>query len=291
MNLYRHILLLTFGSLFVLGGTQPTTRRALVHQALMNHTRCDVLRKYAQKTSVSISKRHHLKKLARLSCCKAAQLYQRYLKLFPSSDKRYEFTWYLGDSLYTCQRYKKAANVFKSVRDWPNQSEYRVEAAYSLIDSLVQLLKHECKNGRITKSCEGTLVFKAPKHRSKSSRTRIRKRLITPLPIPQLQRQIILARRVFLKWVAARNDPRDPEQLYLLARMYQAYLHQPEAQRLLWKFVKQYPRHNLAQHAAKLLINIHYTRGDWKTMYKVQKKLHQLGVLRSLPGCIWSKHE
>ncbi len=243
--------------------------KSIYKTAIYNHESCTSFRKHAEETKDPTEKQN-LESIAKKYCFKAAENYQKFLKRFPHHKDSYELTWYLADTLYFIERYEDAAKYFKKVRDWPNEKRFFQEAAFSLIDSYVKMVASRCRQGKIKRACEGLpedkTQPKANKKQASNSGTILRRRKIIPLPIPELQKKLLVAREFFLQNVKDKKDSRIPAQMYLMARIYYAYDHIEKARALLWKFIRKYPQHKLVQEAGDSIV----------ASYRREGRLHEM---------------
>lgn len=252
--------------------------------AVYNHLRCETLRKEAAKSNDD--EKAKLLEAAKLSCTTAADNYGAFIKKFPHHKEAYKLTWYLADSLYFIKRYKLAAVYFKKIRDWSGEDKYKQEAAYSLVDSNIQLVNQDCKRGVLRLACELPSVRKkeqakadkASKKKKRRKRARRRKE-IKPIPITnENQKALIEARQYYLKNYSKSKDERIPEQLYLLARIYYKYDDLETARKLLWQFIETFPKHKYVKYAGETITASYYREGRDDDMLLAMDKLRKYGV-------------
>lgn len=249
--------------------------------ALYNHTRCDTLRKEAEKDAAN--KDNYLKE-AQASCNIAADNYKGFLQKFPHHKEAYKLTWYLADSLYFTKRYKEAAVYFQKIRDWAGESEYRQEASFSLVDSHLQLVNEDCRNRLLQLACELPENTKkeqedAEKNAAKKKpSTAGRRKEIKEIPITnENQKELVQARVYFTNKYKGSEDKRVPEQMYLLARIYYSYDQLENARKLLWEFVKRYSNHKYKKFAAETIVATYYREGRDEDMLQAMDELRKYG--------------
>ncbi|MCX5742303.1 MAG: hypothetical protein NT062_07390 [Proteobacteria bacterium] len=81
---------------------------------------------------------------------KAGELYAAFVKTYPESDYIYEFNFLQGEALYWGERYKDAIVQYKWVRDHRDiGTKFYLDAARSIVDSLVQFTGQEVAAGRL----------------------------------------------------------------------------------------------------------------------------------------------
>ncbi len=248
--------------------------------ALYNHTRCDTLRKEAEKDKENKAK---FLAAAKESCSIAADNYKAFLQKFPHHKEAYKLTWYLADSLSFVHRYKEAAVFFKKIRDWAGEKKFRQEASFSLVDSYAHMVNQDCRAKILRMACELPGVRKkeqakaAKKKKKKRSRIR-RKKDIKPIPISnENQKALVKARVYFVKKYLNTSDKRIPEQMYLLARIYYKYDQLENARKMLWSYIKRYRRHKYRKFACETIVASHYREGKDDEMVEAMDKLRSQG--------------
>lgn len=260
---------------------QKIVSHNIYRTALYNHTRCDTLRKESEKDAAN--KDRYLAE-AQTSCNIAADNYVAFLQKFPHHKEAYKLTWYLADSLYFTKRYKEAAVYFKKIRDWTGESEYRQEAAFSLVDSHIQLVNQACRERMIQLGCELPEDTKkeqeTPKPGPDKKRAEIRRRQeIKEIPIThEAQKELVQARMYFTSQFKNTDDKRVPEQMYLLARLYYQYDQFENARKLLWEFVKRYTSHKYKKFAAETIVATYYREGRDEDMLQAMDELQKYSV-------------
>ena len=272
---------------------QGLLKRNLYQQGIFQHTACNIFRQRSTQAT-STQQRARLLSRAKASCKEAVGYYRRLLVLEPQRPDVYSLYWYHADALYFSKQYKKAALLFKKVRNWSNRKKYRLEASYSLVDTLVRLVNRKCRQKQLQRACElsGT-SYKPIEITQKGTPTKQRK--FPKVVIPALQKRLIRARQHFLGLQEAKKDARALTQSYLLARIFYHYQHFGVARKHLWStlalFMKRYPktyktRHHtlpIIRYTINTLLGTYSVQGDVGGMREVIKRLRKMGICDGCP--------
>ncbi|MCB9637580.1 MAG: tetratricopeptide repeat protein [Myxococcales bacterium] len=256
---------------------------SIYQAALFRHESCNVKRSRAAK-STDPAEQKTLLLQSQQDCVAASDNYREFLRRFPHHKEVYTLTWYLADSLFYALRFKDASVQFRKVRDWPGGGKFTMEASFGLVDSLVQLVNAECRQGTIQRACELPEEAnkkaedpKAKKKKQQSARN-MRCRQLPKLPIHPLQKQLAEARDAFLALNKNPKDPRNAEQSYSVARIYFSYDHLAEARKRLMSFLQTYPQHKLAKSAGDTIIASHRRQGCLDEMVAAIDELKKFGL-------------
>lgn len=101
---------------------------ALMNVVLRRHESAQKLREQAQAKSDP-----KLREQAIEEYRQAAGSYEAYLKQHPNSKDRYEYSYYLAESLFFGEKYPEAAEAYEKVRDADPKGKYVEDAAYGAI--------------------------------------------------------------------------------------------------------------------------------------------------------------
>lgn len=101
---------------------------ALMNVVLRRHESAQKLREEAQAKNDPA-----LKKLAVEEYRQAANSYDTYLKQHPSSKDRYEYSYFLAESLFFGEKFPEAAEAYEKVRDMDSKGKYAEDSAYGVI--------------------------------------------------------------------------------------------------------------------------------------------------------------
>ncbi len=257
---------------------------SIYQAAIFRHESCNVKRGRAQK-STDPAEQKTLLEQSRQDCVVAADNYREFLRRFPHHKEVYTLMWYLADSLFYALRFKEAAVEFRKVREWPGGGKFTAEAAFGLVDSLVQITNAACREGTIQKACE--LVDDAakkaeedPKKKKPEQSVRNMRCVQLPkLPIHPMQLQLLEARDAFLALNKNPKDPRNAEQSYSAARIYFSYDHLAEARQRLMNFLQTYPQHPLAKSAGDTVVASHRRQGCLDEMVAAIDELKKFGLV------------
>ena len=101
---------------------------ALMNVVLRRHESAQKLREQAQAKNDP-----KLRKQAIEEYRQAAASYEAYLKQHPNSKDRYEYSYYLAESLFFGEKYPEAAEAYEKVRDADPKGKYVEDSAYGTI--------------------------------------------------------------------------------------------------------------------------------------------------------------
>jgi tetratricopeptide (TPR) repeat protein len=165
------------------------------------------------------------------TCRLARPLYEAYLERFSRDRPAYRMAYYLAELLYKLEQWKPAAEAYgRVVRMRPRRGQYLKDAAYAGVMSWMNA--NEVKD-------------EPPAHPQGDHRT--------PMPIPPGPKRMLQAFATYLRHV-----PDSPERvtiLYQKARTLYTYNHHERAVKAFSQLVRQYPKHQLAEYAVKLLLD------------------------------------
>jgi tetratricopeptide (TPR) repeat protein len=94
------------------------------------------------------------KDLKKLEDCKAmyaaaADLYEKYLAVYPNSKKSYEFSAFFADTLYYSDQLDKSILAYQTVRDSQLDNKYQEDAAFRMIKAYEELIDRAKKAKKI----------------------------------------------------------------------------------------------------------------------------------------------
>jgi len=94
------------------------------------------------------------KDLKKLEDCKlmyatAAELYEKYLAVYPNSKKSYEFSAFLADTLYYSGQLEKSITAYQNVRDSQLDNRYQEDASFRMIKAYEEIIDGMKKSKRI----------------------------------------------------------------------------------------------------------------------------------------------
>jgi tetratricopeptide (TPR) repeat protein len=92
-----------------------------------------------------------LKKLADCNAmyATAAELYEKYLAVYPNSKKSYEFSAFYADTLYYSGQTEKSIAAYQNVRDSQLDNKYQEDAAFRMIKAYEEIIDAMKKDKRI----------------------------------------------------------------------------------------------------------------------------------------------
>jgi tetratricopeptide (TPR) repeat protein len=135
---------------------------------------------------------------------RAAEMYQRFIDEYPTSNDVYEFTYRLGETNFFAEQYMAAIPHYKWVRDHRDLSESRFEkSARSIIQAFQAEIDRQVKAGQLAEPPEPTIeTLKAMQQP------------IRPLDIPPMYRELQTALDEYQQMI---NDPSSAPNMGLLA--------------------------------------------------------------------------
>ena len=196
----------------------------------------------------------------------AAEAFQDYLRRFPDSRYAYENTYDLADCLYYSFEFARAAEIYRRVRDWPNQQRYREAAAFNVIDALEKEGAKAVQDGRMAQADvpgEAGEVQEERPPAGVSGRVEVR-----PLPLSPLVQQCILDVDYYVQNGLGRaDDPELPARLAyrVAAELYQRR-HLEEARKRFAAVMERFPGSQVAIYSAQAIINSYRMENDWENI-------------------------
>lgn len=121
---------------------------------------------------------------AQLDNCKqmysaAADLYEKYLQVYPDSRRAYEFSAYYADALYYSGQLERAINAYATVRDSEQDNKYQEDSAFRIIKAYEEIIDRMKQAGQLQDPpIPDESNTKAP---------------VTPLPMPEVVQKYVAA--------------------------------------------------------------------------------------------------
>lgn len=153
----------------------------------------------------------------------AADLYEKYLQVYPDSKRAYEFSAYYADALYYSGQLERAVNAYTLVRDSEQDNKYQEDAAFRIIKSYEELMDRMTKAGQYeTPPIPDETNTKAP---------------VSPLPMSEAVQKYVSA----IDWYTNNLQTEKVDELkYAAAVELLRYRNWPEARGRLTQIAKQF---------------------------------------------------
>ncbi len=144
----------------------------------------------------------------------AAQGYRTYIEQYPNDPDAYEISFNLAEAMYFSGQFRDAARAYAEVRDSNLDDRFRPRAAFRTIKAWEAIRDAEVQAGRLT-------LREEPPEPSGDPAT------VTPIPIPEVLRQLSDARDVHLRILP--DSGRNAVFRYQTAQVFYRYGHWEEA--------------------------------------------------------------
>jgi len=198
----------------------------------------------------------------------AAEVYQDYLQVFPSSPQAYGMRFFFAELLFALERYQRAGEEYSRV----------ALADAKLVDAGQKPGKH--MQDALEFSVHAyDLVAKKFEETEKRAAADPK----TPLPIPAPKQDLLDVSLRYRKY--APKGEKYVEVTYRAANIYYRYNHLGEAASFFTEIALAHPGHELAGYAANLALDTYNLQGDWKSMSGWAKRFYASAELsRAHPG-------
>ncbi len=191
----------------------------------------------------------------------AAAAYGEYLRRFPRSKAAYELQYAYADCLYNSLDFERAARTYADVRDDPADDKYRAEAALSAVISWegeVTRLEHL---GRIPERKVILSKDRAPGEVPKAE--------TLPAALEGLVRDSdVLAARL-------PGHPKAPAIAYKAGEVFYTHGDFDEARCRFEDVIARWPKADVVQYAANLIIESHLAERSWKAVVDAAERLQK----------------
>ena len=198
----------------------------------------------------------------------AAEVYQDYLQVFPTSAQAYGMRFFFAELLFALDRYERAGEQYGQV----------ALADAKLVDSGQKPGKH--MQDALEFSVHAyDLVAKKFEETEKRSASDPK----TPLSIPGPKQALLEVSLRYRKY--APRGEKYVEVTYRAANIYYRYNHLAEAASLFTEIALAHPSHELAGYSANLALDTYNLLGDWKSVSAWAKRFYgSAELLRAHPG-------
>ena len=180
---------------------------------------------------------------------KAQKAYQRYLKIFPNSEKSPGMEFHLGDVLFKLGRYKAAAKHYSKAVSSLKDKAKKKDAAYAAILSWDKLRQ------------------KQPPPSPKASSN--------PQPLSEIENGFLKSVGIFSK--IAPNDKKVDQLNFEVGKIYYQRSRFTEASKILLALTSYHPYGRFAQPAADLALDCFAKSKDWASLEKWSRKFQKKG--------------
>ncbi|NOZ00321.1 MAG: tetratricopeptide repeat protein, partial [Deltaproteobacteria bacterium] len=207
----------------------------------------------------------------------AADVYQDYLRRFPSTKEAYELAYYYAECLYFSYEFDRAKTMYAKVRDWPNKKKHLESAAYNVIDSIEKEAAKLAAEGKLRPEDVPGEISDVEEEATPDVEGKVR---IEPLGIPPLTVEWMKAVDDYLSMgLQRRSDPDLPARLaYRVANEYYKYRHFDEARKRFEAILGKYPNSLVASYSAVNIINSYRLENDWDNIQVWAKKIEELQI-------------
>ncbi|MDW8246604.1 MAG: tetratricopeptide repeat protein [Sandaracinaceae bacterium] len=195
----------------------------LIQQATYHHEQAQILRRRAVQ-----NKDEAMLNQAIAEYNLAADLYRRYIQLYPNRPDAYELQYALADCYFWSEQYEKAAEAYAAVRDSNLDNRHLSQAARLVVESLVRLLNAAQAKGEVQVRTEPPSPSGNPPR-------------VTPIPLPDLLNRIAMAREIYLQRVDEKADTERVRPAYEFNNAIYLYLYGywPQARERFWRIYQE----------------------------------------------------
>jgi TolA-binding protein len=153
----------------------------------------------------------------------AAELYEKYLAVYPNSKRSYEFSAFFADTLYYSGQLEKSIAAYQTVRDSQLDNKYQEDASFRMIKAYEEIIANMKKDGRLQDpDIPDEKNTKPP---------------VAPLPMPDVYRKYVEAIDWYVEHI--KND-RTSDLKYAAAVIGLRYREWPDARKRLGEIADLY---------------------------------------------------
>ncbi len=197
----------------------------------------------------------------------AARAYGDYLARFPHSKQAYELSYNYADCLYNALEFDAAARVYAAVRDDPSGDKYEAEAALSAVISWEGEITRLQRQGEL----EDRKVLLSTDRREQE--------LVKEEQLPYALTHLVSDSDVLLARYP--DHEKGAAIAYKTGEVFYKYADYDEARCRFEEVVARWPRTEVAQFAANLVIESYLTMKDWAAVEQVSARLQASEVGKS----------
>ncbi|HEU4384361.1 MAG TPA: tetratricopeptide repeat protein [Anaeromyxobacteraceae bacterium] len=197
----------------------------------------------------------------------AARVYGAYLSRFPHSLNAYDMTYRQADCLYNSGDFARAAQAYADVRDDPAGTAHLAEAGLSAV------ISWESEVARLRAA--GQLPDRKPLRSTERPAGEVPR----PEALPPALVELVRASDALLAKIP--QHPRGPAIAYKAGEVFYAHDQFEEARCRLEEVMARWPRAEVAQYAANLVIESHLAVKDWAAVETAAAQLQKTEVASS----------
>jgi len=197
----------------------------------------------------------------------AAKAYGDYLARFPHSKQAYELSYNYADCLYNALEFDAAARVYAAVRDDPSGDKFEAEAALSAVISW---------EGEVTRLQR---LGDLEERKALLSTDRKEKEVVRAEPVPYVYTHLVRDSDVLLARYPAHEKAAAIS--YKTGEVFYKYADYDEARCRFEEVVARWPRSDVAQFAANLIIESYLTMKDWAAVEQSSARLQSTEVAKN----------
>ncbi|HET7826959.1 MAG TPA: tetratricopeptide repeat protein, partial [Anaeromyxobacter sp.] len=238
----------------LVAATRELVERSLLRAASFHHAQAQT---YKQESKLEA---------AVLEYRVAARAYGEYLARFPHSKQAYELSYNYADCLYNALEFDAAARVYAAVRDDPSGDRFESEAALSAVISW---------EGEVTRLQR---LGELDDRKVLLSTDRKEKDVVKAEPVPYVYGHLVRDSDVLLARYP--NHPRAAAIAYKAGEVFFRYGDFDEARCRFEEVVSRWPKTDVAQFAANLVIESYLTMKDWAAVEQVSARLQAQEVAK-----------
>ncbi|ADO70490.1 tetratricopeptide repeat protein [Stigmatella aurantiaca] len=223
----------------------------------------------AEKSLYSAATYHHQQALtfkkegkfeqARTGFEEASRSYGAYLERFSRSPNAYEMRFYYAECLYNSFQFPQAAKNYEEVRDWPKDTRFLKDAAFSAVLAWQQQLALDIKAG------------KAKEHKALRSSELTEGQTIQAIPLSESETRLVASADGYVDKLP--QDDKSPGIAYKAAELFYAHNDFPEARRRLEAIVQKWPKNEVAGFSTNLIVESFLIDKDWRSVEEVSGRL------------------
>ncbi|SEU38504.1 tetratricopeptide repeat protein [Stigmatella erecta] len=189
----------------------------------------------------------------------AAASYGNYLERFPRSPNAYEIRFYYAECLYHSLQFSLAARNYEQVRDWPKDTRFLKDAAFSTVLAWQQQLTLDIQSGQ------------AKQYKALRASELAEAQQIERLPLSEAETRLVAGSDVYVEKLP--RDEKSPGIAYKAAELFYAHNDFPEARRRLEAIVQNWPKHEVAGFSTNLIVESFLIDKDWRSVEEVSGRL------------------
>lgn len=219
-----------------------------------------------------------------------SELYPIYLKYFPKSEASYDMRFNYAEFLYDHKKYSEAGDQYQMVAEMNPKGQHFEDASYGAVSCFGALLEaehkkaqNEAKNRVAAAKKQGAGNIQANMVKTADDKDAAKKDEVAeefkPKAIPELHQKYINACDTYIK-----NIPRSKylvDIIYQQAITYYAFNHFDKAVPVFEMIVQKYPRHDLAQYSADLIMDSLNMAKDWELINNKSREFLRNSALLS----------